>query len=174
MQKSRLPICSACYTIIPRQRGRVERKDGQGLPEVGFHCREQRDHVAGGKNGFVDFQQSGFDTHSRGMRRTGKKTFECLPARSSTTGQYPIVACQLSQCYLPSAGERVLPTNKNGISIREQKFFLDVGRPGWPSKHPEQQVEIARPKGIEQPLVGPIEDVNRCVRIYGKKPRYRG
>src|SRR6516165_10190946 len=47
MQKGRLPICSACYTIISLQRGRVERKDRQGLAELRFHnSREQRDHVA--------------------------------------------------------------------------------------------------------------------------------
>src|SRR6516165_7201802 len=95
MQKNRLPIYSACYTIISRQRGRAERKDGQVLAELRFHnSREQRDHVACRKNGFVDFQGSSFNTHSRAMRRARKKTLERLPARSSASGQNPTVAGQ--------------------------------------------------------------------------------
>jgi len=166
MQKRRLPISSACYAIVSRQRGRAERKDRQVLAELRFYdSREQRDQVACRKNGFVDLQGSGLNTNGRAMRRAGKKTLECLPARRSASGQNLTVAGQSLRRDLANAGERVLTADENGVRVREQKFFPDVGRPGGASEHPEQQVEIAGTQGIEQRLVGAVDDVNRCARI---------
>ena len=63
----------------------------------------------------------------------------------------------------------MLAAGEDGIGVREQKFFLDVGRPRWAPEDPEQQVEIAGPQGIEQRFVGAVQHVNRCARIQGKE-----
>src|SRR5207302_5311123 len=114
-----------------------------------FDSREQCNHVGCRKDGSIDSQRSGFNAHSRRMSRARKNTFKCLPARSSASGQYPVVVGQLSQRYLASASERVLVANEDGIRVREQKLFLEVGRPRRAPEHPEQEVEIAGSQRLE-------------------------
>jgi hypothetical protein len=63
----------------------------------------------------------------------------------------------------------VLAPDNDGIRIREQKLFPDVDRPRRAPEHSEQQVEIAGTQGIEQRLVGTIQNVDERGRIRRKK-----
>ena len=149
MQTGRLPIRPACHAVVPGQCRRVEGKNGQGFAVLRFDRREQCDHVRCREDGFVDFQRRGFDADGRTMRRSRKNGFECLSSRSSASWQNPVVASQLTQRNLSNLGERVLAANEDGIWVREQKFFGDVGRPCWPPKYPKQDVEIAGTQGVQ-------------------------
>jgi len=66
---------------------------------------------------------------------------------------------------LPDTSERVFAPNDDGISIGEEKFFPDVGRPRRTPEHPKQNVQIAGAKSVQQRVVRTIQDMDKGGRI---------
>jgi hypothetical protein len=171
----RLPADTRGNAVEPAQmRGAKRQHDERaGVIELRLEARHQRQLVGRRQYGPVNLQRCCFDADLRSSRRASQQATQSVLARCHRSRHDPVVPSEIAQVRAFHPAHRMAGSCDHDIMVGEKQLLFHIGRPIWPSKNAEQDVEFAGAQIAQQILIMPIDDLHAGRGIFRQQFLHR-